>query len=106
MTLIHESLHWGLFSSDEGRVNACALRAFPYVIQRDFNIPATITQTYTYTVKVVRRVRRNGRWVNVVRYVPRTGTQTVDNPAYVALTQAAQAFYQLQPAPYSTGTCW
>jgi hypothetical protein len=114
MTVTHESNHYKLFSGDEGRVNTCALQQFPSVIDTYFNIHPTITRTVAVrtTVLVKKRiwVRRHGRRVRVTRRVRSFRVvyrqQTVPNPDYVLLVQAAQQFYASQPPPYNSGTCW
>lgn len=114
MTITHESKHYGLQSADEGRVNACALQAFPSVIDTYFQIHPTITQTVTKKKVVWKkkrvRVRRHGRWIWKVKRVKHVVTvqvqQTVQNPDYVNLVSAAQQFYASQPPPYNTGTCY
>jgi hypothetical protein len=133
MTLIHESFHWRLLSGDESAVNACALKYFPYYVAKDFNVPATITETTTQSTPVTtttrvpvkhvtvkqRRVRVNGRWTThtvrktVTTYVTRTSTTYVNqqvttteaNPLYQTLVDDSIAFYQQQPPPYNSGTC-
>lgn len=117
MTLIHEANHQALQSADEGRVNACALEAFPRVIANEFHVSQTVTQSSERPVVVQVRVRRvvrvrvGGRWVRRVRYVtaPRRTyeavTKDVPNPVYTELVAESRAFYDSQPAPYSTGTC-
>lgn len=122
--LTHEATHYRLFSTDEGRVNACALQLFPTVISTYFGVPATISQptsvehdTPIYSrVKRVHYVRVHGKRVRRVRYVRvQTGATvtytddgpptTVPNPTYTSLVLDAQSFYASQPPPYSTGTC-
>lgn len=133
MTLIHESFHWQLNSTDENTVEACALKWFPYYIVKDFNVPATITQTTTQEVpkktvervpvkkmvKKTERVRVGGRWVTrtvrkpvttyvkktVKTYVGTTVMTTVPNPIYQTLVADAQTFYNGQSSDYNTGTC-
>jgi hypothetical protein len=114
MSITHEATHYQLFSTDEGRVNACALRQFPGVIDRYFGIHPTVTKTVALKRVVWRkkrvRVRRHGRWVRIVKRVPHVVTayeqRTMQNADYVDLVQAAQQFYASQPPPYNTGTCW
>jgi hypothetical protein len=114
MSITHESTHYQLLSADEGRVNACALRQFPGVIDRYFGIHPTVTKTVAVKRVVWRkkrvRARRHGRWVRIVKRVPHVITayeqRTVQNADYADLVQAAQQFYASQPPPYSTGTCW
>jgi hypothetical protein len=133
MSLIHEAFHWRLFSSDESTVNACALKYFPYYIEKDFNVPSTVTQsttqdlpvTTTTTVPVThvkvskRRVKVHGKWVTrtkrtkTVTYVTKTETTyvsqpvttTVANPLFDALVADSADFYGHQPPPYNAGTC-
>jgi hypothetical protein len=114
MDMTHEAFHIRLVSGDEGRVNACALQAFPGVLTRDFGVPATDVQTTTVPVetrvRVKVRVKVGGHWA--VRYhwktktSYQTSTTTVPNATYTTLVSDAQAFYNSQPSPYSTGTCW
>jgi hypothetical protein len=117
MTLIHESYHQRLDSSDEGYVNACALRDFPAVIETQFGVPATVEQTtfvdhtvYT-SVKRTVRVRVRGRWVKrtITTRAPSIVSEAVEeqtaNPAHDGLVAAAQTFYSQQPYPYNAGTC-
>jgi hypothetical protein len=113
MDLAHETFHLKLSSTDEGRVNACALQAFPDVISTYFGVTPTVEQTTTTTTTVrvrhVYYVRVHGRRVRRVRLVPKTVTRTstteAPNPTYIGLVAAAQAFYASQPPPYSTGVC-
>src|SRR4029453_1503594 len=44
-SLTHEAYHQRLISGDEGRVNACALKAFPDVLARGFGVQPTVTKT-------------------------------------------------------------
>ena len=114
MTITHESKHYQLFSADEGRVNACALQAFPSVIDQYFSIHPTVTKTVAKKKVVWRkkrvRVRRHGHLVWTVKRVKRIITvyvqETAPNPDYVNLVQAAQQFYAAQPPPYNSGTCY
>jgi hypothetical protein len=114
MTVTHEATHYQKASTDEGRVNACALQKFPGVLDRYFQIHPTVTKTVAVRKQVWRtkrvRVRRLGRWVWVVRRVRQVVVlhvqRTVPNPDYVNLVQAAQLFYASQPPPYSTGICF
>jgi hypothetical protein len=117
MVLDHEAQHWRLFSGDESRVNACALADMPRLLQADFGIPATITQTVsvpiTYKVKVRYRVRvkvkgryvyrYRYRYVNRVRY--ENQQQQFPNPLYTTILSAARDSYNSQPPPYNSGTC-
>jgi hypothetical protein len=122
LTLDHESQHQRLYSRDEGRVNACALKDLPRLLSTRFNVPettqgtvlaATTTQVRTrYRVRV--RVNVGGHWVNRYRYrfryVTKTSyvptVQTVPNPVYWTVLAAARNVYTNQPPPYNTGTCW
>lgn len=132
-TLIHESFHWRLVSTDENTVNACALSWFGYYLNRDFNVPATVTQTSTESVPqttvkrvAVKKMVKTSRWVRVggklvrrtvtkpvttyvnktvTTYVDQTVTTTVPNPVYTTLVSDAQAFYAGQPSNYNTGSC-
>jgi hypothetical protein len=114
MTLTHEATHYKLFSSDEGRVNACALQEFPAVVDTYFGIHPTVTQTVAVNKTVYRTkkvwVRRNGRRVRITRRVRSVKVvyveKSVANPVYATLIGAAQAFYNSQPPPYNSGTCY
>lgn len=123
LTLIHESYHYRLFSIDEGRVNACAIRDFPAVIADYFNVQPVVSQPSQVehdvpiyrTVKRVSYVRVKGKRVRRIHHVRvRVGEKLiyvdgppvdVANPVYVALVADAQAQYNGQPPPYSTGVC-
>jgi hypothetical protein len=114
-TMTHEAFHIRLVSGDEGRVNACALKAFPGVLQRDFGLAPTTTQTtstpVTKRVRVKRRVWIRGHWVFRYRWVTKltyqTTTTTGPNTTYDTLVADVQDFYtNHQPPPYNTGTCW
>lgn len=133
MTLIHEAFHWRLNSDDESTVNACALKFFPYLLAKDFNIPETVTQTTTEHAAVAtqvripvvkikitkRRVKVNDKWVvritrkrvtvyvikTTTTYEPRLVTATVPNPLFQTLVTDAGFFYSHQPPPYNAGTC-
>jgi hypothetical protein len=115
LVLIHEVYHLKLYSGDEGRVNACALQAFPDVLTREFGVQTTVPITTTVSnqvrYRVKYRVRLHGHWV--VRYhwkaktVYRTIAGTAANPVYTTLLADAQDFYtNHQSAPYNTGTCY
>jgi hypothetical protein len=118
MTLDHEAQHQRLHSGDEGRVNACALADLPRLLNTRFNVPSTTTVTvpsdvpYQEKVKVKYRVKVKKRWVYRYRYkyVDRIRTeyvqQTVANPTFTRVMDAAMWFRANQPAPYSTGTCY
>jgi hypothetical protein len=113
LTLDHESQHQKLHSSDEGRVNACALADLPRFTAK-WIVPTTtqdVLVPQTYRAKVRYRANVHGRWVwryryvNKVRYV--TQMRTVANPAFTAVLDAAHDIYtNYQSAPYNTGTCW
>jgi hypothetical protein len=113
LTIDHEGMHWRLFSGDEGRVNACALKDLPRFLTVDFGIPATTTQTVSvpqqYRVKVRYRAKVHGRYVWRYRYVWRTRyvdqQQTVANPLITNIVNGATAFVHDQPYPYNAGTC-
>jgi hypothetical protein len=133
MSLIHESFHWRLMSGDESTVNACALKFFPYYIERDFSVPSTVSQTTTQDVptttttkvpvthlKVTKyRVKVRGKWVTKTKrtkittyvtkttttYVSQTVTTAVPNPLFQTLVADAADFYAHQPPPYNAGTC-
>ena len=112
LALDHESQHQKLHSGDESRVNACALADLPRFTAK-WIVPTTIQNVQvpqSYRAKVPYRTKVHGHWVsrsrNVtkVRYV--TQPQTVANPAYTAVLNAAHDIYIHQPAPYNAGTCW
>ena len=118
MTFIHENYHLRYVSGDEGLVNACALRDFPYWLSNQFGIQATTTvtvpQTVTRTKRVVRyrwiRVhhhRRHVRYYKTIRYTVTVNVQqTQPNPLYQTLVADAHTFYTSDQAPpYNTGTC-
>lgn len=109
-SLTHEAYHQRLVSGDEGRVNACALKAFPDVLTREFGVPPTLTTTSSVPsqVRVRYRVRSHNRWVSRYRWktVWHTVTNTAPNPVFQEYVADAQDFYSNhQPAPYNTGTC-
>ena len=118
MVLDHEAQHQRLHSGDESRVNACALADLPRLLNTRFNVPSTTTATvpsdvtYQAKVKVKYRVKVKSRWVNRYRYkyVDRIRTeyvqQTVANPTFTRVMDAARSFVANQPPPYSTGTCY
>lgn len=101
LQLTHEVYHVKLQSTDEGRVNACALQAFPTILSTYFGVAPTVTQTTTTRVRY--RVKVHGRWV--VRYRSVKTAATIANQAYLRFVAAAKAYYASQPPPYSTGTC-
>jgi hypothetical protein len=110
-SLTHEAYHQRLISGDEGRVNACALKAFPEVLSRDFGVQPTVTTTDNVSsqVRARYRVRYHNRWVYRYRWktVWHTVTNTSPNPVFQEYVADAQDFYSnYQPAPYNTGTCW
>src|SRR4051812_5102971 len=117
LTLTHESYHLRFDSSDESRVNACALRDFGSVLVNQFAVPQTVEQSQSAPVTATVRVRQaiwrtiHGKRVRryVYRYVSKTtyvaSTVTVANPAYESLVSAAQSFVVSQPPPYNSGTC-
>jgi hypothetical protein len=118
LTLIHEAYHQRLYSGDESRVNACALRDFGSTIQSQFGVSPTVEETVTTPVVTTHKVRKavwrtvNGKRVR--RYVYklvstttyRDDTVVSDNPTYGELVGAAQTFVASQPPPYNTGTCF
>jgi hypothetical protein len=114
MTMVHEANHYRLVSADEGRVNACALQQFPGVLGQYFQIYPTISKTVPVKKTVWKWkwvwVHRHGKRVKVRRHVRRVVTtyvqRTFQNPDYVNLVGASIAFYQSQPPPYNTGTCY
>jgi hypothetical protein len=117
LTFIHENYHLRFVSGDEGLVNACALRDFPYWLSNQFEIPATNTvtvpQTVTRTKRVVRyrwtRIhhhRRHVRYHKTIRYTVTVNVaRTQPNQLYQTLVNDAHTVYASQPAPYNTGTC-
>jgi hypothetical protein len=133
MTLIHESFHWKLLSGDESAVNACALKYFPYYLERDFKVPQTIVQTTTQQVPTTtttkvpvtktkvtkKRIKVKGKWTvrttrtRVTTYVTQTSTTYVDqpvttsvpNPLFATMVADSISFYNQQPPPYNAGVC-
>lgn len=113
MTLDHEAQHWRLWSSDEGRVNACALADMPRLLTSVLGVPATVQRTVTVPqnrqVQQRYKVKVHGHWRWRSRYVWKTfyvdQQQTQNNPIYWNLITDAQAFYRSQPYPYNAGTC-
>jgi hypothetical protein len=110
-SLTHEAYHQRLISGDEGRVNACALKAFPDVLARDFGVQPTMTTTERAPsqVRVRYRVRYHNRWVYGYRWktVWHTVTSTAPNPVFQEYVADAQDFYRNhQPPPYNSGTCY
>ena len=117
LTLTHEAYHQRLYSSDESRVNACALRDFGWVLVNEFGVSQTTQQTVTSPktsyVRVRHAVWRISKGKRVRRYVYRlvrkttytSHTLTVLNPGYGALVSAAEAFVASQPPPYNSGIC-
>jgi hypothetical protein len=87
-TLVHEAYHLRLHSTDEGLVNACALRDFGLWLSHDFGVSAT------HRVRA-RVPHHRHRWHWVTRW----------SPLYGLLLADATAIYRSMPAPYSTGTC-
>lgn len=130
LTVIHEAYHYRLASTDEARVNACALRDLPTYLSTEFQIPQTTTVTVQvpqttviqkrvpYYATVVSRKRVGGRLVTVRTRVQRyrtesvtqttmvSKTETQENPAFDGIVAAAQAFRDAQPPPYNSGTCF
>jgi hypothetical protein len=118
LTLTHEAYHQRLYSGDESRVNACALRDFGSTIQSQFGVSPTVEQTVTTPIVTSHRVRqaawRTVKGKRVRRYVYRLVSQTTyrndtvvsDNPTYAELVSSAQTFVASQPPPYNTGTCF
>jgi hypothetical protein len=118
LTLTHEAYHQRLYSGDESRVNACALRDFGSTIQSQFGVSPTVEQTVTTPIVTSHRVRqavwRTVKGKRVRRYVYRVVSETTyrddtvvsDNPTYVELVGSAQTFVASQPPPYNTGTCF
>ena len=117
LTLTHEAYHQRLYSGDESRVNACALRDFGWVLVNEFGVAQTTQQTVTTPktsyVRVRHAVWRISKGKRVRRYVYRlvrkttyaSHTVTVLNPTYSELDSAAQTFVASQPPPYNSGTC-
>jgi len=118
LTLIHESYHQRLYSGDESRVNACALRDFGSTIEGQFGVSPTVEETVTTPVVSTHTVRkavwRTVKRKRVRRYINklvstttyRDDTVVSDNPTYVELVGAAKSFVAGQPYPYNTGTCY
>ena len=109
MTLTHEAYHQRLVSGDEGRVNACALKAFPDVLTHEFGVQPTVTTTRSVPsrVRVRYRTRYHHRWVYRYRWQTtwHTLTNTAPNTAYKEYVADAQDFYSNPPPPYNSGTC-
>jgi hypothetical protein len=110
MSLTHEAYHQRLTSLDESRVNACALKAFPDALSREFGVQPTVTtkRSVPSQVRVRYRMRYHHRWVYRYRWktVVRSVRSTAPNPAYQEYLADAQDFYNHQPPPYNAGTCW
>jgi hypothetical protein len=110
LSLTHEAYHQRLASLDESRVNACALKAFPDVLDREFGVHPTVSTTKSVPsrVRVRYRVRVNKRWVYRYRWktVSRTVTSTAPNSVFREYVRDARDFYTQQPPPYNAGTCW
>ena len=110
MSLTHEAYHQRLSSLDESRVNACALKAFPDVLDREFGVHPTVSTTKSVPsrVRVRYRVRVNKRWVYRSRWktISRTVTSTAPNSVFQEYVSDATYFYTQQPPPYNAGTCW
>jgi hypothetical protein len=110
MSLTHEAYHQRLISLDESRVNACALKAFPDVLAREFGVQPTVTTSgrVPSQVRVRYRLRYHHRWVYRFRWktVWRTVTTTAPNSVFNEYVADAQDFYSHQPPPYNAGTCW
>lgn len=110
MSLTHEAYHQRLISLDESRVNACALKAFPEVLSREFGVQPTVTTSNRVPsqVRIRYRVRYHHRWVNRYRWktVWRSVTSTAPNSVFNEYVADAQDFYSHQPPPYNAGTCW
>jgi hypothetical protein len=126
ITFIHEAYHWRLYSADESRVQACAIRDLPYWLENQFRVPSTVQQTQTvpqivtkqvresYFVK--KRVKRNGKWVRVrvrrYRWVTVQETVyvqqvvTVPNPVFLGVVNSANAIHAAEAPPYGGGTCY
>jgi len=110
MSLTHEAYHQRLISLDESRVNACALKAFPEVLSREFGVQPTVTTSNRVPsrVRIRYRVRYHHKWVNRYRWktVWRSVTSTAPNSVFNEYVADAQDFYSHQPPPYNAGTCW
>jgi hypothetical protein len=110
MTLTHEAYHHRLSSSDEGRVNACALRAFPDVLAREFGVQSTVTTSrrVPFRAQEQYRVRLHHRWVYRYRWRTfwRSETDTAPSPVFQEFVADAGTMYRNQPPPYNTGTCY
>jgi hypothetical protein len=107
--LTHEAYHQRLMSGDEGRVNACALQAFPDVLSRDFGVKQTVTTTRSVPsrVRVRYRARYHHRWVYRYRWktVWHTVASTTPSSMFQEYVADAHDFYSKQPPPYNTGSC-
>lgn len=110
MSLTHEAYHQRLISLDESRVNACALKAFPEVLSREFGVQPTVTSSSRVPsrVQIRYRVRYHHRWVSRYRWktVWRSVTSTAPSFVFNEYVADAQDFYSHQPPPYNAGTCW
>lgn len=126
IAFVHESYHWRLLSTDESRVQACAIRDLPFWLENQFHVPSTVQQTQTVPQEVTRdvrtsyralkKVKRKGKWVWVwvKRYQWETVTETVyvqqtvtlPNPVYAGVVNAANAIHAAEAPPYSGGTCY
>jgi hypothetical protein len=110
MSLTHEAYHQRLISLDESRVNACALKAFPEVLSREFGVQPTVTTSNRVSsqVRIRYRVRSHHKWVYRYRWktVWRSVTSTAPNSVFNEYVADAQDFYSHQPPPYNAGTCW
>jgi hypothetical protein len=110
MSLTHEAYHQRLISLDESRVNACALKAFPEVLSREFGVQPTVTTSNRVPsqVRIRYRVRYHHRWIYRYRWktVWRSVTSTAPNSVFNEYVADAQDFYSHQPPPYNAGTCW
>jgi hypothetical protein len=110
MSLTHEAYHQRLMSGDEGRVNACALKAFPDVLARDFSVKPTVTTTRSVPSRVSVRygARYHHRWVYRYRWktVWHTLASTAPNAVFQEYLADANDFYSNQPPPYNSGTCY
>jgi len=110
MSLTHEAYHQRLISLDESRVNACALKAFPEVLSREFGVQPTVTTSNSVPsqVRIRYRVRYHHRWVYRYRWktVWRSVTSTAPNSVFNEYVADAQDFYSHPPPPYNAGTCW
>jgi hypothetical protein len=124
ITFIHEAYHWKLYSSDESRVEACAIRDLPYWLDNQFRVPRTVQQTQTVPQVVTKqvpqvvtkrvkkptghyvnkRVKRKGKWVWVWVWVQTYRWVTVQETVYVDVQETVYVQQTVSvPNPVYTG---